>query len=88
MKKTLVNQHSTVFVGPGLLKSIKTFNAAQNPILPISGQVDKGSAIETVDWVSISYRVTPKTIKIGIHSSMLDAKKCQICFTKDIFTHF
>ena len=36
--------------------------------LPISGRVDRASAIEAVDSGSIPGRVKPKTIKIGIHS--------------------
>ena len=36
--------------------------------LPISGRVDRASATEAVDTGSISGRVKPKTIKIGIHS--------------------
>ena len=34
---------------------------------PISGRVDRASATETVGSGSISGRVTPKTIKIGIY---------------------
>ena len=39
--------------------------------LPIRGRVDKASATETVDSASISGRVKPKTIKIGIQLSWL-----------------
>ena len=34
---------------------------------PVSGQVNRWSAIETVELGSIPGRVEPKTIKIGIH---------------------
>ena len=36
--------------------------------LPISGQVERASATETVDSGSIPRRAKPKTIKIGIYS--------------------
>ena len=36
------------------------------------GLVDKASATETVDLGLIHNRVKAKTIKIGIHSSLLD----------------
>ena len=36
---------------------------------PIRGRVDRTSATETVDSVSIPGRVKPKTIKISIRSS-------------------
>ena len=35
---------------------------------PISGRVDRASAVKAVDTGSIPGRVKPKTIKIGIHS--------------------
>ena len=40
--------------------------------LPITGRVDRASATETVDLSSIPSRVKPKTLKIGIHSFLLD----------------
>ena len=42
---------------------------------PISGQVDRASASETVGSGLNPGRVTPKTIKIGLHSSLLDVQQ-------------
>ena len=42
---------------------------------PISGRVDGASAAEAVDLGSIPGRVKPKTIKIGIHSFLLDVQQ-------------
>ena len=42
--------------------------------LPITGRVDRASATETVDLSSIPSRVKPKTLKIGIHSFLLDVQ--------------
>ena len=44
---------------------------------PISGRVDRASAIETVDSGSITARVKPKTIKIGIHSFSVDVQQME-----------
>ena len=46
-----------------LITRVLSFNG-----LPISGQVDRTSATETVHLGSIPGRVKPKTIKLGIHS--------------------
>ena len=44
------------------------FKNQNKRIQPISGLVDRASATEAVDLGSISARVKPKTIKIGIRS--------------------
>ena len=41
----------------------------------ISGKVDRAFGTKTVDSGSISGRVEPKTIKIGIHSFALDVQQ-------------
>ena len=43
--------------------------------VPISGRVDRASATETVDSGSIPSRIKPKTMKIGIHSFLLDVQQ-------------
>ena len=51
-----------------LIPTSKFYNFFVVVVQPISGRVDRASAIETVDLGSIPGRVIPKTIKIGIHS--------------------
>ena len=43
---------------------------SQNNLLPMSGQVDRASATETVDSGSIPNRVEPKTIKSDWYSQL------------------
>ena len=47
-------------------KNLDYFN-----LKPINGQVDRASAIETIDSGFIPSRVKPKTINIGVHRSQL-----------------
>ena len=53
----------------------KIHNVVESRGQPISGRVDRASATETVDLGLIPGRVKPKTIKIGIHSFLLDVQQ-------------
>ena len=53
----------------------KKKKVSTNPTLPISGRVDRASVTKTVDSGSIFVWVKPNTIKIAIHSFLLDVQQ-------------